>query len=400
MIARMALGLGFLLMPLYPTFILLSPLQLAGVSIVPRPMVFVVLAVLVAIALVLLVDVVRSRAPLPPTVRGLAIFVGAMTLAALFGFDPIAGLLAAVILLMGTIGHAAILAHYGDAGTARTIFTGFLWGGSIVSLLASAMALVRIPADLYVIGHGRAIGTFLAPNECAGFLLMFVPIAFGIALIAHERALRVLGFAGAGLGLIALVLTFSRAGWIGFVAGAGYAIYVMRRSWLPLYIALALVLAVSGSALLRETHHNPSEDFTRIAAWKAGIGAVERFPLSGVGPMSFWRVYPLVRPPDGEPAAFHPHNVLLSIAAESGLVGLASFLFAWLRFGRALRSALATATPQARYLALAVTTGLVATWVQGMVDMVTVVVLGLWLPFMAVALAAARCGLPPKASEL
>lgn len=399
MIVRFALGLGFLLMPLYPTFILLSPLQLAGVSIVPRPLVFVVLGVLVAIAVVLCVDVVRARAPLASSARGLAIFLGAMALAALLGFDPLAGLLAAVILLMGMIGHAAILAHYGDAGTARTIFIGFLAGGGLVSLLASAMAIARIPADLYVIGHGRAIGTFLAPNECAGFLLMFVPIAFGVALITQERGLRLLGFGGAAFGLLALVLTFSRAGWIGFVAGAGYAIFVLRRPWLPLYVALALVLAVSASPLLRETHHNPSEEFTRIAAWKAGVRAVERFPLTGVGPMSFWRVYPLVRPPDGEPTAFHPHNVLLSIAAESGLVGLGAFLFAWLRFGRALRTALAAASPQARQLALAVTTGLVATWVQGMVDMVTVVVLGLWLPFMAVALGAARYGFPARSSD-
>ena len=89
--------------------------------------------------------------------------------------------------------------------------------------------------------------------------------------------------------------------------------------------------------------------------------------------------------------------VLLSIAAESGLVGLGAFILAWRCFGRTLRRALANATPQARYLAIAITTGLVATWVQGMVDMVTVVVLGLWFPFMALAIAAARSGLPAPA---
>ena len=46
-----------------------------------------------------------------------------------------------------------------------------------------------------------------------------------------------------------------------------------------------------------------------------------------------------------------------------------------------------------RTLALAIVAGFVATWAQGTLDFIQVVILGCWIPFMAVALGAAQYGL-------
>jgi putative inorganic carbon (HCO3(-)) transporter len=140
-------------------------------------------------------------------------------------------------------------------------------------------------------------------------------------------------------------------------------------------------------------HHNPAENYTRLSIWQAGIEIVRRFPLTGVGPFDFARIYPLVRLPDGDLTAFHAHSFLLTIFAEMGAVGVLAVLWAWWRFAVALNERLRAARPAHATLALAVAAGLVGTWVQGLIDTVSVVLFGLWLPSMALALATAQYGL-------
>ena len=99
-----------------------------------------------------------------------------------------------------------------------------------------------------------------------------------------------------------------------------------------------------------------------------------------------------MRLPDGEPTAFHAHSFLLTITAETGLLGLGAALFAWWKFVVYLRARLANATVPASTLALAIAAGLLGTWVQGLIDTVSIVIFGLWLPFMALALCCAESG--------
>jgi hypothetical protein len=79
--------------------------------------------------------------------------------------------------------------------------------------------------------------------------------------------------------------------------------------------------------------------------------------------------------------------------AETGIVGVVAVLITWWRFGVSLRDRLAGAKPAWSFVALAIAAGLVGTWVQGLIDTVSVVIFGLWLPSMALALAVAEHGL-------
>jgi putative inorganic carbon (HCO3(-)) transporter len=163
----------------------------------------------------------------------------------------------------------------------------------------------------------------------------------------------------------------------------------VRRRYAPLILlgGLAAVLIVFNA------HHNPAENYTRLSIWQAGIEIVRRFPLTGVGPFDFARIYPLVRLPDGDLTAFHAHSFLLTIFAELGIVGVIAVLWAWWRFAAVLYDRLRTARPAHATLAIAVAAGLFGTWVQGVIDTVSVVIFGLWLPSMALALALAEHGL-------
>jgi O-antigen ligase len=142
--------------------------------------------------------------------------------------------------------------------------------------------------------------------------------------------------------------------------------------------------------LLFNAHHDPSEDYTRLSIWQAATQIIDRFPLLGVGPFNFSRLYALVRSPDGDPTAFHAHSLYLTFFAEFGIIGVCAVGWTMWRFVTELRGRLTIASPQAALLACGAAAGLVGVAVQGLIDTVSVVIFGLWMPTMALALAAAR----------
>jgi putative inorganic carbon (HCO3(-)) transporter len=387
-----AFAFTYFVVPLFPPFITLTAVTIPGVSLVPRSFAIALLAAMAAIAVYAGIMLLQRPLQRPPTMLPLLGWLGAALISALLGFNPAGGLLFIGIFGLGVIWHLALLRYYTQPGVSRAIFWSYLLSGTLASLAAIVMVVARVPADQYTIGHGRAIGTFILPGELAGYLILFLPIAFAVARVTREHSLRLLAVSALVLGASALALTFSRAGWMGFAAAVAYLAFAsgsVRRRYAPLILlaGLAAVLVVFNA------HHNPAENYTRLSIWQAGIDIVRRFPLTGVGPFDFARIYPLVRLPDGDLTAFHAHSFLLTIFAEMGIVGVVAVLIAWWRFGVALRDELRDSRPAHALLALAIAAGLAGTWVQGLIDTVSVVIFGLWLPSMALALAVARHGL-------
>jgi O-antigen ligase len=228
-------------------------------------------------------------------------------------------------------------------------------------------------------GHVRAYGTIGQPNSFAGYMNQGWPLAAGVALFAlvglltgapRRPALLVLAGAGAGAGLMlaALLVSFSRGGWVGGLAGA-LALALALATGLPPVLrpaarrlllaggAAAIALALIGGAGLlpaaltgraaslagnlrlfdaRGADITPANFAVveRMAHMQAGWNMFRSRPLVGVGPGNFSVVYQ--RPPaPGEPpisvrpwyeSRGHAHNYYLHIAAEAGLIGLAAYL--------------------------------------------------------------------------
>lgn len=387
-----ALAIPYFVLPLFPPFITLTAVTIPGVSLVPRAFALALLFLMGLVAIYGAIMVFRGPAVRQPLAPALLLWLLAIFLAGVLGFDPGAGMLFIAIFGLGLIWHFSLLRYYTQPGVCRAVYWSWAISGLLASLAAIVMVLSRHPSEQYAIGHGRAIGTFILPGELAGYLIVFLPVMFAVARLTADRALRAVAWCACVAGAIAFVLTFSRAGWMGFAAAiAFYAFFSgrLRRRYAPLILlaGLAAVLVVFNA------HHNPAENYTRLSIWQAGIEIARRFPLTGVGPFDFARIYPLVRLPDGDAEAFHAHSFLLTTFAETGLVGLAAVLGAWGVFAAALRERLRTATPAHAALALAIAAGLAGTWVQGLIDTVSIVIFGLWLPSMALALAAASDGL-------
>lgn len=389
-----ALGAIFAIVPLFPSFIALTGVGIPGVTLLSRSATIAALGFCALLALYAIAVFARMKERTPqPLLLPLAAVFGAGVLSGIAGFDPVAGLLFTGIGGLGIIWHASVVRFYADRNAAVTIYWCFLTSGALAIVAAIAMVVTRFPPAAYAIAHGRATGTFVLPGELAGYLIVLMPIAYAMGRVASSRALRTLGWSVFALGLIALVLTYSRAGWMGAAAAFAFLFAAGRRR--SFGAAAAVVLGgVVAVALLFNAHHDPSEDYTRLSIWQAALAIANRFPLTGVGPFNFSRLYSVVRAPDADATAYHAHSLYLTFFVEFGIVGVACVVWTIWRFTAELRRRIAVAPPARAFLALAVAAGLVGVAVQGLIDTVTVVIFGLWMPIMGLALAAARGGEP------
>jgi len=376
----------------------LSPTPPVGYVFASRFAAAALVAVLVVSALA--AGLSEVRAPLPADSRlMLGLWIGSAALAALFGFDPLSGFEVVGVMLVAALFHLALRRAYVTPGNARALLLAYLGAGALAILAALAMLALRRPAPLFALNHGRAAGFFVTANQFAAFLDAFVFVAAGVAIATRSTRWRALAGSAAGCALIALALTFSRSGWVGALVAGLFLAYLLRARAVLAGLAALAVLGLAVIALRPVARHDPADSFNRLATFAAGVRAAQLFPLTGVGPMAYWRVYPSVRLPNGAPpgsfGALHPHNAYVSWAGETGAVGVVALVVGWWTFARSMRRKLAVAARPARRLGLAICAALVAVLVQGLFDTIGIVQMTfVWIPFTALALAAADWGLP------
>ena len=395
----LALAAFFAVVQFYTSLAALSPTPPVGYLFVTRAGAALLAAVLVASAAIVLVRLVRERQPLPaPSGALLAAWIGATLLSAVLGFYPILSLQVVGMMALCGLFHIGLVRFYARPGVARTVLGTYLAVGLAASLAALVMVVARKPGALWALNHGRAAGLFVTANQFAAFAIAFVFVALGTALASRD-GLRRLATAATIVGGIALVATVSFAALLGAAAAGAFYSFALGARRTAAAIAIALVLGGGAVALRPAIRHNPAEALDRLRIWEAGIRVAELFPLTGVGPMAYYVVYPTIRPANGDrPGTFgalHPHDVYLSLAGETGLVGITAAVYGWARFARAFRAGLRALDENGRRFALATAAALVATLVQGLFDTVGVAEMAfVWIPFTALSLAAARSGLP------
>jgi hypothetical protein len=379
--------------PLLPSLISLLGFPIPGVSLVPLPVAYGLVVLIALLEVYWFLVLARTPDRPSPLRAALLAWWAAVVLAALAGFHPERGALFLVFFGLAIVWHEVLHRFYTHAGTLRAVLGAFCLSGLAASVIAIVTVVLRKPAALYVIAHGRAVGTFVVPGELAGYALVLVPIAAATGMLARARWLRLSGWAAAATGTAALILSFSRTGWVAAACACAFFLACTLRGAAKRWTVVAVAAALIAVAVLFNAHHNPSENYTRLSIWQAAFGMIDRFPLTGVGPFDFAVLYPALRLPDGDPVAYHAHSVYLTLFAETGIVGLAAFAYTWYRFARTFGEAIRNAQPRDATFAFAVAAALVGTLVQGIIDTVTLVPFGLWLPTMALALGAARHGL-------
>ena len=207
-----------------------------------------------------------------------------------------------------------------------------------------------LPEDMAVNLRGRfhdrrAFGPFDVPNALAGFVTLMFPLVIAGLLVRVPRGTDRLSKVILGLLLIALcvalVLSFSKAGWLVF-AGVTVAFGLWltrgkmpRRTVLAVVVGAVLTAVLAGPGLLG-LHRYFWSASARVGYWQAGGGMLAERPVLGVGIGNFAEHFFRHKTITGEETRF-AHNDYLQIAAETGLLGFAAFaalLASWLWLSR------------------------------------------------------------------
>ncbi len=208
--------------------------------------------------------------------------------------------------------------------------------------------------------HGltRAYSGFGEPNPFAAYLEMSVPLLAALALAwlipaksisgakRPEGTIVALVSGATAIGSVALLLSQSRGGLLGFLAGM-VVVSWLTLSWAKWVIvscaflaAIVVVMPPTGPtvrARILDSVGNPTvdtqvttENFAvqeRIAHWRAGLAMWKDYPYLGVGAGNFpdrfreetqvWRF---------RISRGHAHNSYIQAAAQAGLAGLAAYV--------------------------------------------------------------------------
>lgn len=136
----------------------------------------------------------------------------------------------------------------------------------------------------------RSQGIFRHPAIPAGLCGLILPIVLAYLVSARRHRDKLLFFLLFVWGFVALLLTFSRAGFIGFIAGSltfiivgGWSRFISRRVAARSCILAALVLALSLPFLLVYLQARSETFFMRFYMFEAAIEGYSQHPILGVG---------------------------------------------------------------------------------------------------------------------
>jgi hypothetical protein len=179
-------------------------------------------------------------------------------------------------------------------------------------------------------GH-RLVSGFLDPNIAAGYLLFFSVIALSFYLTGSRRWLPVLVTL-----ILALLLTLSRGGILGFITASSVLLLLMKR------IRLSTVLKPVGAMLLigvllyplvapqleeaQRVSLTDESAMMRITAWLFAFELVRDNPVLGIGFNTFGYVSPLYGREREGALSFGFEGDLLVILVLTGLAGFLLYL--------------------------------------------------------------------------
>ena len=223
---------------------------------------------------------------------------------------------------------------------------GLLQGLALTAIAVAGLGLiqpligVQTPAgwvDLTETIGIRIFSIVQSPNVLGGHMALASALILGMAWYEDRPAYRVLWLAGAGITGLTLLLTFSRGAWLAFAAAVLVLTFVLDRRIFVILLVVALVVGLGLPQIRGRFLHIFTEEYLeksaldgRLGRWLRAYDQLRMRPLFGLGPGRY----------GGAVAArrfgiAYVDNYYVKTVAETGLVGLAAFLY-WLgALGRA-----------------------------------------------------------------
>lgn len=248
----------------------------------------------------------------------------------------------------------------------------------------------------------RARGPFVNPDHFGAYLNLVLPIAIAGVMFPtfvvrrNAEPFRVFCAVVVLIVSVALLLSLSRAGWIGALVGFATVLWLAgfipleqrpallrfpRRIAIPMCLAaIALVVATTtlfvspearhqADARLKETISQHQTLRFRVGVWRDSMPMVRDFPLFGTGLGSFEDVFPHYRtPPWNENYAREAHNDYLELLTGGGIIGSGLLLWFFAAIGTRLYRGLKQLPPEVLPVAAALLSAMAAMAFQEFFD--------------------------------
>jgi O-antigen ligase len=221
--------------------------------------------------------------------------------------------------------------------------------------------------------YQRMTGPYENPIDLATYLMVAIPLLLGLAAVQPRRPARAVLWTLIAILLACFGRTLAFGAWLSFLAA--FALLVWRRTPLRRQAALTVLAALLAAGFFvarrgewRIVSLSDVGTQDRIYMWQTALRMIHDRPMLGHGINTFMANY-LDYWVGGERMPRYAHNCYLQMAAETGLVGLAAFLWLlWRVFARMWRALRAAGGSRERALLAGLAAGLLAFVIQSAYD--------------------------------
>lgn len=323
----------------------------------------------------------RPESVAKPALRDLPVAGLLLVVAAglLFAAEPAPVLRVAVLWTLFSLVY--LQAQSLTLGEMRAVIVALVVGAGLLGAIG-ALSFVR-SGGTELLGGGstvsgaRAVGTFADPNYYASLLALALLPGVALLLAEAKRHLWLVAPLAAGIG--GLLFSLSRGGILGFGAGLLLLLAWRRARYVALaMLAVVVALTLTNSNPLVESEYfgsvedristirHPTRESTRPLIWATAVEVAQEHPFFGVGVNQFERESARRSLFERGRTLENAHSVPLSLAAETGLIGLAAFLAFLVQLAvRGLKTSRARHS-LVRGLGLGISAAIVAFVIQGL----------------------------------
>ncbi|MEG0780573.1 MAG: O-antigen ligase family protein, partial [Oscillospiraceae bacterium] len=180
---------------------------------------------------------------------------------------------------------------------------------------------------------GRVFSFFDNPNAFAEVLIFLLPLVVALVLCSKRWYSRLAAAGIFALGVGALLMTYSRASWVGLALSAAVFVFLWNPKLIPGLVLLAVVAVpflpdTILNRILTITNLNDSSTSSRFPLYEAAINLIQERPVTGAG-LGTDAVRQFIKSNNlyhARAPFVHAHNIYLQIWGELGIVGLLSFV--------------------------------------------------------------------------
>ena len=207
-----------------------------------------------------------------------------------------------------------------DRSTLARALIAFAIGSSLFAFLNFGAFAIALQASAVHVGDAPT-ALYNNPNYVAMYMEPAVALATGFLLFAMTPRLRMFGIAWLAISGLALMLTFSKGGYLVLAALGVLVVTAVPRWRVPVFVALVvLAVAISRLPLVSDRLANVYNSLIgRATIYGATLQMLRDSPIFGLGLGGYNYLFRNRQPTP------YPHDIWLAFWVELGLLGLVAF---------------------------------------------------------------------------